>query len=139
LKQVAAEVNLPWGERTETFNSRRATELGKWAEAMDRGDSFHMAVFKAYFVHGLNIARIPVLQEICGGLDLDPQEAAQVLAERRYKKSVDDDWAYSRRIGVTAVPAFLAAGRIMVGAQPYNVLEKLVQAGPDAGLKPFRI
>jgi len=42
------------------------------------------------------------------------------------KKAVDDDWRYAVRIGVTAVPTCMTAGRAVVGAQPYDVLEGLV-------------
>ncbi|MGD8705490.1 MAG: DsbA family oxidoreductase, partial [Syntrophobacterales bacterium] len=38
------------------------------------------------------------------------------------------DWVYSRTHGITAVPTFAADGRTVVGAQPYEVLEKLVVA-----------
>ena len=120
-------MDLPWGERTMTYNSRRATELGKWAEDMGRGDAFHNAVFRAYFADGLNIADIAVLKELCQGLGLDPHEAERVLAEQTYKKAVSDDWLYSRKLGVTAVPTFIAAGKNVVGAQPYETLEKMVR------------
>ena len=69
LKSKADELGLAFGERSMTFNSRRAQELGKWAEAQGKGDEFHMAAFLAYFRDGLNLAHIPVLQEICTGLD----------------------------------------------------------------------
>lgn len=41
LQQVAGAEGLPFGERTMTYNSRLAQELGKWAEEMDAGDCFH--------------------------------------------------------------------------------------------------
>lgn len=126
LKQVAEELNLPLCERTKVYNSRRATELGKWAEERGRGDAFHDAVFRAYFAKGLNIADVAVLKEICAALHLDPDEAERVLAHGTYKKAVDDDWLYAARLGVTAVPTFLAAGRAVVGVQPYEELEKLI-------------
>jgi len=126
LKQVADELKLPVRERRRVYNSRRATELGKWAEVQGRGDTFHEAIFRAYFAEGLNIADLSVLKEICSRTNLDPDEAERVLAEGIYKETVDDDWRYAVRIGVTAVPTFLAAGRAVVGAQPYEVLEGLV-------------
>ncbi len=133
LKQAADDLGLPVRERTRVHNSRRATELGKWAEAQDRGDAFHEAIFRAYFAEGLNISDVTVLREICAGLGLDPDEAERVLSEGSYRGAVDDDWDYSRRLGVTAVPTFLAAGRAVVGAQPYEVLERLVQAAKAQG------
>jgi len=126
MKQTADELNLPLGERTRVHNSRRATELGKWAEAQGRGDAFHDAIFRAYFAEGANIADPAVLKEVCSRLDLDPNEATRVLTDGTYKKAVDDDWHYAGSLGVTAVPTFLAAGRTVVGAQPYEMLEKLV-------------
>ncbi len=128
LQKVAAELGLPWGRRTRTYNSRRAQELGKWAEALGKGDEFHKAVFQAYFAAGRNIAAISVLQEVAGTVGLDGRMAEQALAERTFKEAVDRDWAYSRTCGVTAVPTFMVAGRLVVGAQPYQALQDLVRA-----------
>jgi predicted DsbA family dithiol-disulfide isomerase len=133
LRQAAEELDLPVRERTRVYNSRRATELGKWAEAQGRGDAFHDAIFRAYFAEGLNISDVAVLREICSHLDLDADEAERVLAHGDYRLSVDNDWDYSRGLGVTAVPTFLAAGRSVVGAQPYEVLERLVQVARGQG------
>ncbi len=133
LRQVADELDLPVRERTRVYNSRRATELGKWAEARGRGDAFHDAIFRAYFAEGRNISDVAVLRETCSHLGLDPDEAERVLAQGEYRTSVDNDWDYARRLGVTAVPTFLAAGRTVVGAQPYEVLERLVQAAKAKG------
>jgi len=52
LKKVADELGLPLGERKKTFNSRLAQELAKWVESKGKGDTFHDAVFRAYFVDG---------------------------------------------------------------------------------------
>jgi predicted DsbA family dithiol-disulfide isomerase len=110
-----------------TYNSRRATELFKWAEAQGHGEAFHTAVFHAYFAKGLNIGDGEVLKKICRDLGLDPMEAQRVLAEGTFSRAVDEVWAYSRKLGVTAVPTFKAGDGVVVGAQPYNVLEKLVK------------
>lgn len=133
LKQTAAELNLPLTERTMTYNSRRATELSKWAEDQGRGHAFHDAAFHAYFAEGLNIADAAVLKDLCQSLGLDPDEAERVLTERTYEQAVNDDWAYSRRLSITAVPTFLASGRTVVGAQPYDMLEKLVRLAVEKG------
>jgi predicted DsbA family dithiol-disulfide isomerase len=128
LKKVATELGLPWGRRTRTCNSRRAQELGKWAEALGQGHEFHMAVFRVYFAAGKNIADISVLKEIAETIGLDGRMAEQTLAERTYKAAVDRDWDYSRSCGITAVPTFKVDGREVVGAQPYQALEDLVRA-----------
>lgn len=125
LRQVARELDLPFGERTMTFNSRLAQELGKWAEDQGCGDAFHHAVFLAYFQRGENIARQPVLLQLCETAGLDPTAAQAVMDQRSYREAVDRDWHRSRRLGVTAVPTFDINGQRLVGAQSYAALEEM--------------
>ena len=54
-------------------------------------------------------------------------EARTVLHERLFSEAVDRDWKKSRNYGVTGVPTFLAGGYGVVGAQPYEALEKLMK------------
>lgn len=126
LKKVAEENGLPFGERTMTFNSRLAQELGKWAEENGKGDQFHAAVFRAYFADGKNIAERDVLIEIVQKAGLPDREALQVIKNRSYKQAVDDDWSRSAHAGITAVPTFRVDGQTLTGAQPYEALEKLL-------------
>jgi predicted DsbA family dithiol-disulfide isomerase len=130
LRSVADAEGLPWGTRKMTFNSRLAQELGKWAEEKGRGDDFHNAVFRAYFADGKNIAKKQVLLELIKKVGLPVKEAEEVLESRPFKAAVDEDWKLSMRRGITAVPTFLIDHQVVVGAQPYEVLEAfLVQNG----------
>ena len=133
LGAEAAREGLPFGRRMRSYNSRRAQELGKWAEAQGKGDGFHMAMFKAYFAHGLNISDFDVLRKAAAELELDPDEAQKVIEEGRYAQAVDADWALCRKIGIPAAPTFVMHGRSVVGAQPYEILEQLV-TGSGPGL-----
>jgi predicted DsbA family dithiol-disulfide isomerase len=126
LRRVAREEGLPLGQREKTYNSRLAQELGKWAESEDRGDPFHKAAFHAYFADGINIARIPNLVNLAVKVGLSGQEAQEVLENRRFKDAVDSDWARSRDMGVIAVPTFMMSSNRLVGAQPYDVLERFL-------------
>jgi predicted DsbA family dithiol-disulfide isomerase len=128
LKKVADEEGLPFGERHMTYNSRLAQELGKWAEFRGRGESFHNAVFRAYFVEGKNIGKIQELLHVARLVGLSDEEAQEVLETRGFKGAVDLDWSRARGMGVTAVPTFLLDERFVVGAQPYEVLEQLLDA-----------
>ena len=123
--RMAAE-GLPYGERTMTYNSRLAQELGKWAETQAGGEAIHDALFRAYFVDGRNIGDPAVLVEIAKSVGLDEAKAREVVEKRTFKAAVDADWEKSRSYGVTGVPTFVAAGRGVVGAQPYEALEQLV-------------
>jgi predicted DsbA family dithiol-disulfide isomerase len=128
LKRVACECSLPWSEHARTYNSRRAQELGKWAESEDKGDGYHMAVFQAYFAMGLNIGKVSVLVQLVETLGLDGRRAEEILSRGTFRDEVERDWQYSLASGITAVPTFLVGRRVAVGAQPYQVLEELVRA-----------
>ena len=91
LKKVAKELELPWGERKKTYNSRLAQELGKWAETKGKGDEYHDAVFRAYFVAGKNIAKPGVLMGLVKAVGLPENEAGEALQMRAFKESVDSD------------------------------------------------
>ena len=126
---------LPYGRRTHTYNSRLAQELGTWADTRAGGGAIHDALFKAYFLDARNIGDADILVEVAESAGLPADEARDVIAERRFKDAVDADWAKSRQFGVTGVPTFVAEGRGVVGAQPYETLVQLMEA---VGARPKR-
>jgi predicted DsbA family dithiol-disulfide isomerase len=118
---------LPYGERTMTYNSRLAQELGKWADTQPGGEALHDALFRAYFVEARDISQPAVLLEIVGRVGLPLDGAREVLEQRSFKEAIDRDWELSRRYGITGVPTFVAGRHGVVGAQSYEVLEQLVK------------
>jgi len=117
---------LPYGERTMTYNSRLAQELGKWADTQPGGGAIHDALFRAYFVEARDISRPAVLLDIAARVGLSVDGAREVLERRTFEAAVDADWELSRRYGITGVPTFVVGRNGVVGAQPYEVLEQLV-------------
>ena len=117
---------LPYGERTMTYNSRLAQELGKWADTQPGGEAIHDALFRAYFVEARDISEPAVLLDIVARVGLPVGGAREVLERRTFRDAVDADWELSRRYGVTGVPTFVVGRQGVVGAQPYEVLEQLV-------------
>ncbi len=118
---------LPYGERTMTYNSRLAQELGKWADTQPGGAALHDALFRAYFVEARDISNPAVLLDIAQHLGLSSDRAREVLEKRTFKDAVDADWQLSHQYGITGVPTFVAGRYGVVGAQPYEALEQLVQ------------
>ena len=130
MKVLMDAENLEYGKRTHTYNSRLAQELGKWADEQQiHGNSYekiHDNLYKAYFVDNRNIGDKEVLLDIASNLGLPNDDVQTVLIERTYKDVVDADWKKSREFGVTGVPTFIAGGFRLVGAQPYEALERLI-------------
>ena len=123
---------LPYGERTMTYNSRLAQELGKWADTQPGGEALHDALFRAYFVEARDISQPAVLLDIVERLGLSVDGAREVLEKRTFEAAVDADWALSRQYGITGVPTFVVGRYGVVGAQPYEALEALVRKAGTA-------
>ena len=86
-------------------------------ESLDYGDRT-----MTYNSRALADTLVKIAEQV--GLHID--EAREVLDSRRFKEAVDADWQRSSELGVTGVPTFVAGGRVVVGAQPYEELENLV-------------
>ena len=127
LKNVADSLGLPFGQRTKTYNSRLAQELGLWAEEIGKGHDFHMAAFHAYFADGRNLAEHEVLLDLAGQVNLDKNKAEEVLQTRSFSAAVDEHWKLSREKGVTAVPTFIINNASLTGARPFNDLLSFVK------------
>ena len=126
LQKVAEAMGLPLAERTKTYNSRLAQELGKWAETQGKGDEFHDAVFRAYFGDGKNIAKPGVLAGLVNAVGLPEKEARTVLKKGSFREAVDSDWELAYQLGISSVPTFVLDNEAVVGAQPYEVLEQFL-------------
>ena len=133
MKELMDAEDLPYSHRTHTYNSRLAQELGKWADTQPGGEAVHDALYRAYFVDGVNVGDVEALLVVAKAVGLDVAAARTVLESRSFKDAVDADWDKSRQYGVTSVPTFVVGRQGVVGAQPYETLEKLLQeAGVEA-------
>ena len=127
MKALMVDADLPYGDRTHTYNSRLAQELGKWADTQTGGEEIHDRLYRAYFVDNINIADIEELVKIAESVGLDSEQAREVLEQRTFKHAVDEDWRRSREHGITGVPTFLSNDLVVVGCQPYETLERFVK------------
>ncbi len=124
--EVAKELDLPFGNRTHTYNSRRAQELGKWAEEQGHGEAFHMAVYRAYYVDGCNIALPGELAAIAESVGLDPDAALLAIDKQSYAAHVDSDWQRAKELGVTSIPTSVYKNQALVGFHPYAHYRSLI-------------
>lgn len=130
LLQAAAAEGLPLAERSRTYNSRLAQELGKWAEEQGRGDQFRHAVYHGYFVDGVNIARVEELVRIAVAVGLTEDEARAVLKERSFAAAVDADWRRAMDLHITAVPTHICDGKRLTGFAAYVDFVRLIGEMP---------
>ena len=128
IRGLMREAGLAYGDRTMTYNSRLAQELGAWADAeTDHGDALHKKLFEAYFVHNKNIGEVSVLLALVAELDLPLARATEVLTHRLYSPEVNAQWQRSWDTGITGVPTFVSHNLFVVGHQSSEVLARFVR------------
>ena len=126
MKSLMDAEGLPYGDRTMTWNSRLAQELGAWADTRPDGEKLHDILYRAYFVENLNIGDIEVLVELANRAGLPKEEAREVLTSRSFSERIDRDWHRAAASGITGVPSFVSNNLCVVGCQPYEVLMRFV-------------
>ena len=99
--------------------------LHKYAERHGKGDAFHEAVLRAYWLDGRAIGDAAVLGELAVASGLEANALEHALQDEASRRAVDSDLGHAQAIGIHAVPSFLFAERLqMQGAQPYEVFVK---------------
>ena len=77
---------------------------------------------------GKNIASIPVLVELASSVSCQPMKPPKSSQRGRLQAAVDADWALSKEKSITAVPTLVLNQDRVVGAQPYETLQQLMEA-----------
>ena len=115
-------------------NSRQALELTELAREKELHDEVHTRLMHAYWTEAKNIGDTDTLLDLVAEAGLDRDEAAAVLADKRYAERVDASTAQAQQAGIHAIPAFVLDGRLLLlGAQPHEVFEHaLAQVGESS-------
>ena len=120
--------------RTTTSNSHLALEAAEFAFEYGDGWRFHRAMFKAYFEDLEDIGDLETVVRVGASAGLDAASLRSALEDRRYRERVDEGIAWSRAIGVTAIPTFVFNEQYgMVGAQELPAFRQMME---KIGAKP---
>jgi len=108
--------------------TRLAHEAAHWARSLEQFDDYHQELFRAFFERGEDIGQVEVLTSLASKLGLDDGSLQQALKTREFEKSVLQDEADAKTLGVSGVPAFIANREAALsGVQPMENLKHLVQ------------
>ena len=75
-----------YSDDSRMWNTFRAHQLLYWAGGQERQTELKLALFESYFTLGENVDDPQVLSAVTGRAGLDPEEAAQVLADGRFEQ-----------------------------------------------------
>jgi predicted DsbA family dithiol-disulfide isomerase len=125
-EQAGLTINLEAMQTTP--NTIDAHRLIHWAGIEARQTLIVDLLFAAYFVEGRDIGNAEVLADIADTAGLDAAVVTRLLASDADCDAIRARDAHSRKMGVTAVPTFIVAGKHAVpGAQPPDVWEQIIR------------
>ena len=128
---IAAGAGLTFQPPARVPNSHLALEAAEFAREQGAFDSYHRAVFEAYFAHERNIGDPAVLAELAGETGLDARALRDALESKRYASLVDERTEEAKGWEVSATPTFIfESGErrfALSGAQDDAVFESVAQ------------
>jgi predicted DsbA family dithiol-disulfide isomerase len=126
LNHSGAPYGIQFGNLHHLSNSKLALEAAEFARDNGVFHQFHDAVFKAYFVDGLDIGLRKTILDLAAMLGLPIDELGRALDTGKYRPTIVTNGQQAKKMGINAIPAFLfedGKDRI-IGAQSFETFRK---------------
>ncbi len=122
-KEDGIEIKLP-GFST---NSRLSLEASEFAKVKSRFLEFHVSVYEAYFLEGLNIGDIEVILDIGESAGLDKSDLSECLDKRTMFDNIRDNKKEAEDNHVLGVPTFMFGSFPVHGNQSIQTMRHLIK------------
>jgi predicted DsbA family dithiol-disulfide isomerase len=116
-------------------NSHLAMIADAFARDCGLQEPFHTNMFQAYWQRHRNIGQRDVVLDVARDSGLDVAELEKAMDDGRYEPELAAVYEDCNRYGITGVPTFIIGRYMVVGAQPYEMLERAL-ALAEAEEKP---
>jgi predicted DsbA family dithiol-disulfide isomerase len=130
LDAEARRAGLPLNWPSRLPNTRQALATAEWVRRHAPASSRELSakLFAAHFVLGEDLGDIAVIDRYAqaAGVDLEALNAARV--DGSADRLVTEAQALGEHVGVSGTPAWLIAGRLVVGLRPVEDFERLADA-----------
>lgn len=133
VKNLADDAGLVIKFPPKISNSRLALEIAEVAKEKGRFKEFHRAVFKAYWQESKDIGNREFLFDVAEKTGLSIEELKECLERGEARGKLREYLEEVRRYGITGVPTFMIGDKMVVGAQPYEVLKKAMRDAINRG------
>ncbi len=147
LEAAGQAENIPFRfdgipKRANTFNAHRIIRWaqGQSVDGKSLGPKAAEAFFHAYFKRHKDLNDTQTLLSLSEQIGLIPEVIEKLLSEDADVKSLQEEEAFFRNLGVSGVPTFIANGKYAIqGAQDVSALViflEQVEAGPNIPEEP---
>jgi predicted DsbA family dithiol-disulfide isomerase len=126
IAQLAEKAGLRLEPQSRISNTHLALQVAEFAKEKGLFKEYHQAVFEAYWQGGKDIGDRRQLFSIAARLGFDQKELEAFLRSGKADVKLGQYLREVRQYGIDGVPPFVIGDKMVVGAQPYEVLEKVV-------------
>ena len=67
------------------------------------------------------------LKEFASAISLDSQKFEECFDQGKFSDRVESQTNLARQLGITSTPAFVINGQFILGAQPYEVFQQVIE------------
>lgn len=125
-KKYGDDLRIVWRDQPLPFHGRAlpAAELARSARAQ-KGEAAFWAVHDALFANPQKLEDND-LATVARGAGIDVSKAMAAVKNATYKAAIESDIALANGVEATGTPTFFVNGRMLRGAQPPYVFEKII-------------
>ena len=124
LERMVEEEGLEMSRPPLRSNSHLAMAGDLFARDQGLPEPYHSNMFKAYWQDHRNIGQREVVLDVARESGLDVAELEKALDDSRYEAELATVYDECGQYGINGVPTFIIGRYMVVGAQPYDVLER---------------
>jgi predicted DsbA family dithiol-disulfide isomerase len=126
VKRLAEEdgLNLKFSEKLP--NSRLALYISEFARKKGKIEEFHKLVLEAYWLEGKDIGNKDLLLDLAESVGLNRNEIEAYLDTDEPYNAIQKSLKELRRYGINGVPSFLIEDKLIIGVQPYETFQKVI-------------
>lgn len=122
VKHVMRDLPLPFHE-----NSKKAAEAARCAGDQGKYWEMHDEIFANQEEWSAGDS-VEAFSQYATKIGLNVSSFDQCLSSGKFSQAVEDDLILAQKVGASGTPTFFVNGEILVGAQPYESFEAVIEA-----------
>lgn len=127
VKQLADEAGITFKFSGKLPNSRLALYISEFVRDKGKFEEFHKLVMDTYWKEGEDIGDLSLLLDLAESIGLNKKEILDYIKSDKPLNKLRKSSLELHSYGVTGVPTFIIGEKVVVGAQPYEVFQKVVK------------
>ncbi|HDZ18732.1 hypothetical protein LCGC14_0412960 [marine sediment metagenome] len=127
VKRLADEVGIKFTFSGKLPNSRLALYVSEFARKKGKFNEFHELIFDTYWKEGKDIGDLTLLLDLAESIGLEKNELLDYIESDEPQNMLKKTSLELGNVRITGVPTFIIGDRVVVGAQPYETFQTVIE------------